>query len=133
LLWGDATTCGAQVVVSTAKHESLSGQQTSGMQRQQAFVADDRWVGFVTSEPGAWSGWHHHGETDTYFYVMGGGIEFEYGSEGASLAVNAGDFCHVPQGLVHRECPRPGARAELALVRFGSGPAVVNVDGPPAT
>jgi len=120
------------VVVSPHERRAPTGQQTAGMQREQAFAADDRWVGFVSSDPGAWSGWHHHGETDTYFYVMQGGIEFEYGSEGAALAVNAGDFCHVPKGLVHRERPRPGARAELVLVRFGSGPTVVNVDGPPA-
>jgi uncharacterized RmlC-like cupin family protein len=121
------------VVVSAAMRESLSGQQTSGIVREQAFAGGDRWVGFVTSDPGAWSGWHHHGETDTYFYVLRGGIEFEYGSEGATIAVDAGDFCHVPKGLVHRERPRPGARAELVLVRVGSGPTVVNVEGPHAT
>jgi mannose-6-phosphate isomerase-like protein (cupin superfamily) len=103
------------------------------MQREQAFAGDDRWVGFVSAEPGAWSGWHHHGETDTYFYVMSGAVEFEYGTEGATVAVNAGDFCHVPKGLVHRERPRPGPRAELVLVRIGNGPTVVNVEGPPAT
>jgi uncharacterized RmlC-like cupin family protein len=119
------------VVVSPAELQSIAGQQTSGMQRAQAFAADDRWVGFVTTDPGAWSGWHHHGETDTYFYVMQGGIEFEYGPEGASVSVNTGDFCHVPKGLVHRERPRPGERAELILVRLGSGPTVVNVEDAP--
>lgn len=118
------------VVVSASKRQALSVQQTSGMQREQAFAADDRWVGFVTADPGEWSGWHHHGETDTYFYVIRGGMEFEYGGDGATESVNAGDFCHVPKGLVHRERPRPGARAELVLVRIGSGPTVVNLDGP---
>jgi mannose-6-phosphate isomerase-like protein (cupin superfamily) len=102
------------------------------MHREQAFSAEDRWVGFVTSEPGEWSGWHHHGLTDTYFYVLRGGIEFEFGDHGETVDVNAGDFCHVPKGVIHRERPRPGERAELVLVRMGTGPTVVNVDGPTA-
>jgi mannose-6-phosphate isomerase-like protein (cupin superfamily) len=117
-------------VVSARERVSPPDQQTSGMQREQAFAAADRWVGFVSSEPGAWSGWHHHGATDTYFYVMQGGIEFEYGPDGTKAAVDAGDFCHVPAGLVHRERPQPGARAELVLVRVGTGPTVVNVADP---
>ncbi len=117
-------------VVSPAERVSPPGQQTSGMQREQAFAADDRWIGFVFAEPGEWSGWHHHGETDTYFYVLRGGIEFEYGPGGSAVTVNAGDYCHVPAGLVHRERPHPGGRAELVLVRVGTGPTVVNVAGP---
>jgi mannose-6-phosphate isomerase-like protein (cupin superfamily) len=116
------------VVISATERVAPPGQQTSGMRREQAFDADDRWIGFVTSDPGEWSGWHHHGETDTYFYVLAGGIEFEYGADGSTVVVGTGDFCHVPKGLVHRERPRPGARAELVLVRMGRGPTVVNVE-----
>lgn len=118
-------------VVAAAERVSPPGQQTSGMTREEAFSADGRWVGFVTSEPGEWSGWHHHGETDTYFYVLQGGMEFEFGADRETATVKAGDFCHVPAGLVHRERPRPGMRAELVLVRIGPGPAVVNVGAPP--
>jgi uncharacterized RmlC-like cupin family protein len=118
------------IVVSAAERQAPPGQQTAGMLREQAFAAADRWVGFVTADPGEWSGWHHHGDTDTYFYVLAGGIEFEYGADGATTSVEIGDFCHVPKGLIHRERPRPGARAEIVLVRVGAGPAVVNVDGP---
>ena len=117
-------------VVPPGGRVSAPGQQTSGMQREEAFASADRWVGFVTAEPGEWSGWHHHGETDTYFYVLQGGIEFEYGAGGATTNVDAGDFCHVPAGMVHRERPQSGARAELVLVRMGAGPTVVNVPGP---
>jgi mannose-6-phosphate isomerase-like protein (cupin superfamily) len=120
----------APVVVSPAERVHPPGQQTVGMRREQAFVTDDRWVGFVSSDPGEWSGWHHHGQTDTYFYVMRGGIEFEYGADGSTVDVDTGEFCHVPAGLVHRERPKPGERAELVLVRFGPGPAVVNVERP---
>lgn len=127
---GSIDTSGRPIVVAPEARVSSAGQQTRGMQREQAFAADDRWVGFVTSDPGAWSGWHHHGRTDTYFYVLQGGIEFEYGASGQTVTVGSGDFCHVPAGLVHRERPRPGARVELVLVRIGEGPTVVNLDGP---
>jgi quercetin dioxygenase-like cupin family protein len=63
-------------------------------------------------------------------YFLRGAVEFELGDRGETIAVNTGDFCHVPQGVIHRERPRPGERAELILVRVGTGPTVVNVDGP---
>lgn len=118
------------VVVSAGERQSPPGQQTSGMQREQAFAAQDRWVGLVTTNPGEWSGWHHHGQTDTYFYVLAGGIEFEYGANGSIVQVGPTDFCHVPKGLVHRERPRPGPRAEVVLVMIGGGPTLINVEGP---
>jgi mannose-6-phosphate isomerase-like protein (cupin superfamily) len=117
-------------VVSASERQVPPAQQTGGIRREQAFAGEDRWVGYVTSDPGEWSGWHHHGQTDTYFYVLRGAMEFEFGDRGDTIAVNAGDFCHVPKGVIHRERPRPGERAELVLVRIGTGPTVVNVDGP---
>jgi uncharacterized RmlC-like cupin family protein len=105
-------------------------QRTSGMHRAQAYVAEDRWIGLVRGEPGEWSGWHHHGNTDTYFYVLAGQVEIEYGAVPTTLAVGHGDYVHLPRQLVHRERTGPGEPAELVLVRIGQGPAVVNVDGP---
>lgn len=123
------STAGADRPSVVSPHERISpaGQHTTGMQREQAFAADDRWIGFVTSDPGEWSGWHHHGTTDTYFYVLQGGIELEWAVDTTSVLVASGDFCHVPPGLVHRERPQPGGRAEVILVRIGAGPTVVNV------
>lgn len=117
-------------VVAASERQLPPGAQTSGIRREQAFAAEDRWVGYVTSDPGEWSGWHHHGATDTYFYVLQGGMEFEFGLNGVTVSVRSGDFCHVPKSLVHRERPLPGVRAEIVLVRIGAGPTVVNVDGP---
>jgi uncharacterized RmlC-like cupin family protein len=105
-------------------------QQTPGIHRQQAFAGDDRWVGFVRTEPGDWSGWHHHGEHDTYFYVLQGGLEFEYGRDRATIAVGRGDFAHMPGNLIHRERTSPGEPVEAVVIRMGLGPLVVNVDGP---
>ncbi len=83
---------------------------------------DDRWVGYVRSEAGVRSGWHHHGETDTYFYVLRGAIELEFGPGGRErLRVEAGDFAHVPRGVIHRRGRRRSA-GRAALVRLGSGP-----------
>lgn len=104
--------------------------QTGGMRRQQAFVTDDRWVGYVRATPGAWSGWHHHGAHDTYFYVVAGSIELEYGAEHATATVSRGEFGYVPNHVVHRERTAPGPSGELVLVRIGRGPSVFNVDEP---
>jgi mannose-6-phosphate isomerase-like protein (cupin superfamily) len=117
-------------VIAPADRSEPPGQQTSAMRREEAFTGDDRWVGFVRSEPGEWSGWHHHGDTDTYFYVMAGQIEIEYGTNGDLVAFGPQDFGHVPDHLVHRERTAPGPAGELVLVRMGPGPAVINVDDP---
>lgn len=106
------------------------GLKTAGMHRRQAFAAEDRWVGYVSSEPGEWSGWHHHGEHDTYLYVVAGGIEFEYGDAHDRIAVNAGEFGVMPNHVVHRERATAGETAEIVLVRIGQGPTVFNVEDP---
>ena len=105
-------------------------QQTPSIRRRQAFVADDRWVGYVYLTPGEWSAWHHHGGNDTYFYVLRGELEIEWGTDGRTVRSMAGDFTHVPSDLVHRERTPPGKASELILVRIGRGPTVVNVDDP---
>ncbi len=117
--------------VRPAERTVAAGPVTPGMVREVAFAGDDRWVGFVRSEAGVRSGWHHHGETDTYFYVLRGTIELEFGPGGRErLRVEAGDFAHVPRGVIHREGTTAEEPGELALVRIGSGPPVVNVEGP---
>ncbi len=108
----------------------LPDLQTAGMRRRQAFAEEDRWIGYVSSEPGEWSGWHHHGEHDTYLYVLAGVVEFEYGNEHATATIGQGEFGHMPHHVVHRERTRPGQTGEVVLVRIGHGPTVFNVDGP---
>lgn len=119
-----------------ARHASqldeIPAQQTPGIRRRQAFAAEGRWVGYVETQPGEWSGWHHHGETDTYMYVLSGGLEFEFGPARERLSVGSGHFALMPAGVVHRERTAPGEPGEIVLVRLGPGPAVVNVDDPHA-
>ncbi|MGE0597984.1 MAG: cupin domain-containing protein [Dehalococcoidia bacterium] len=116
-------------VISGSERESNATPQTAGMVREQAFAADDRWVGFVRAEPGQWGGWHHHGEHDTYLYVLKGALEFEV--EGANVVqIKPNDFVHVPAGVVHRERAAGPDEGQVVLFRMGSGPPVVNVEAP---
>jgi uncharacterized RmlC-like cupin family protein len=104
---------------------------TTGMIREQAVSDDGVWVGEVRTAPQRPSGWHHHGEYDTYVYVRTGLIRFEFGPDGATVVeASPGDFVHVPQRVVHREVNPAAAEGSLILVRVGNGPPVINVDGP---
>jgi uncharacterized RmlC-like cupin family protein len=106
--------------------------QTGGVLREQAFSTDDVWIGIVTTEPGAMSGWHHHGDHDTYAYVVSGLKRIEYGRGGtASLVARPDDFIHLPKGLMHRE-GNPSEEVSYSIAfRLGRGPATINVEGPP--
>ena len=118
------------VVRPSTQLDEVPAQQTPGIRRRQAFAGEDRWVGHVETRPGEWSGWHHHGETDTYMYVLSGGLEFEFGADRERVLGGPGDFALMPAGVIHRERTTPGGPGELVLVRLGPGPAVVNVDDP---
>jgi uncharacterized RmlC-like cupin family protein len=104
---------------------------TPGMTRRTAVAGDTVWLGEVRTEPGAMSAWHHHGEHTTYGYIIEGSVRVEFGSGGdKNLEGSAGDFFVVPPHTIHRE-GNPGSDEQiLAVVRFGEGPAVINVDGP---
>jgi uncharacterized RmlC-like cupin family protein len=104
---------------------------TQGMRREQAFAAPGLWAGIVHTEPGATSGWHHHGEHETSLYVVAGRMRLEFGPAGEQ-AVDAGpgDFVHVPAGVVHRESNPDATQSTAVIARAGHGPPTVNVDGP---
>jgi uncharacterized RmlC-like cupin family protein len=105
--------------------------QTAGVFREQAFVADGAWVGVVTTEPGEMSAWHHHGDHETYAYVVSGFKRIEYGPSGTrSLTAAPGDFIHVPKGLLHREGNPSGDLSRSIAFRVGTGPVTINVDRP---
>ena len=81
---------------------------------------------------GVESAWHHHGKRDVYGYMVSGTLRFDFGEGGeSSVAATAGDFFHIPVGLVHRDV-NPNERKEAVVVNimFGKGPPVVNVRGP---
>lgn len=108
-------------------------EQTPGMHREEAFADPGAWLGTVHTDSGVTTGWHHHGEYDTYIYVTGGAARIEYGPGGRlALEAEPGDFLFIPKGVVHREGTAAGSDGvEAVLCRVGSGQVVFNVDGPP--
>jgi uncharacterized RmlC-like cupin family protein len=107
--------------------------QTPGMVREQAFASEGLWAGVALTESGMVSGWHHHGEHDTYIYVASGRAVLEFGPDGDDrVDAGSGDFVHVPPGTVHRENNPTGETSVLVVFRMGSGDVVVNVEGPGA-
>ena len=106
---------------------------TPGMRRQRAFEAPGLWAGVVHTEPGATSGWHHHGDHETSLYVVEGTLRLSFGPGGASeLDAGPGEFLHVPAHTVHRESNPGGDRSTAVIARAGKGPPTINVDGPDA-
>jgi uncharacterized RmlC-like cupin family protein len=101
------------------------------MERRQIRDDPTTWVGWVQAEAGLAGGWHHHGDRDSYIYVLSGGVRIEYGPAGGEqVTAAAGDFIFNPARMVHREITDPDAAAEFFVVRVGTGPQNVNVDGP---
>ena len=111
----------------------VESDPTPGMRRQQAVAVPGLWSGLVHTEPGATSGWHHHGEHETSLYVVSGAMGLEFGPGGRSVVdAGPGDFIHVPAHAVHRESNPGGERSTAVIARAGSGVPTVNVDGPEA-
>jgi quercetin dioxygenase-like cupin family protein len=105
-------------------------QQTSGMLREEAFATENLWMGMVRATPGQLTGWHHHGEWDTYAYVLSGTLRLESGLAGADPEeARAGDFLFIPKHAVHRE-GSGGPGFEAIAVRVGTGPILFNLEGP---
>ena len=119
-----------QILVVTPD-DRKAGPSTPGMDRQQAFATDDMWSGFVRTEAGMVSGWHHHGEYETVIYVLTGLLRMEFGPGGSNtVEAGPGDFVCVPKGVVHRESNPSAQRADIIVVRAGQGESTINVDAP---
>lgn len=105
---------------------------TPGIERSKAFETERAIVVNAHVEAGVASGWHHHGDRDVYGYLISGSARLEFGPGGhESVELSAGDFVYVPAGLVHRDInPDPNEDHRVMLVFAGTGPLVVNVDGP---
>ncbi|MEU6141812.1 cupin domain-containing protein [Streptomyces sp. NPDC047081] len=107
------------------------GPSTPGMDRQEAFATEGTWSGFVRTEAGAVSGWHHHGEYESVIYVLTGSLRMEFGPDGSRIVdAGPGDFVYVPKGAVHREGNPTAQPADIIVMRSGTGQSTFNVDGP---
>ncbi len=108
------------------------GDSTQGITRKRAFESKDAIISQSKVAPGVVSGWHHHGTRRLYGFIVSGQLQLEYLLKGKELAdLSAGDFFHIPVGLVHRDL-NPSRDHELLVVNIlvGSGPAVINVEPP---
>jgi uncharacterized RmlC-like cupin family protein len=103
------------------------------MHRLEALAEDGAWLGTVTTEPNTISGWHHHGDYETFIYVLTGSARFDTIDEGAVRRPDApeGSFVVVPRGTVHREGSASPTGVEAVLVRIGHGQVVFAVEGLP--
>jgi len=119
----------------------LSGAtaQTSGMARAAAISGDlvgaqSLWMGRTVLPPGASSGDHHHGESETGIYVVSGSPAFVFrdpaSGELVRLAPAPGDYIWVPPHVPHREENRsPDTEAVVVIARSTQEAIVVNVSG----
>jgi uncharacterized RmlC-like cupin family protein len=118
-------------VVHPAAADAAPGPPTPGMDRRQLIDEGDRWIGWVRTTPGVSGGWHYHGDRDTYVFIVSGSLTVDFGPGGRdSVTMARGDFGFVPPRTVHRETTAAAEGAEAFVVRIGSGPQNVNVDGP---
>lgn len=119
--------------ITALRHNDLSeAPATPGIRRFLAFEGDGFLIVHSHAEPGAISAWHHHGDHEVYGFIISGSERFEFGAAGReAVLVGPGDFFHIPPHIVHRDV-NPSATDEQAALLFfrGSGPVVVNVDGP---
>jgi uncharacterized RmlC-like cupin family protein len=111
--------------------ELTSGPATPGMRRSEAVATERVWAGVVHTEPGAFSGWHHHGDHESVIYVATGTLRMESGERGEDIIeAEPGDFVYVPPHVVHREGNTTDLLATLVVTRCGQGPSVINVGAP---
>lgn len=111
--------------------EAVPGPATPGMERRQLFERTGQWAGWIRTDPGVSSAWHHHGGNDSFIYILNGTLTIDFGPGGReSVAARAGDFIFNPAQLVHRETTGGDGPVEAFVVRVGDGPQLVNLDGP---
>ena len=102
-----------------------------GIVREIAFATGRAMLVRARSEGRAATGWHHHGDREVLGYLVRGRARFEFGAGGSESAdVEESGFFHVPAGLVHRDVNPGDEPQEFVLVFAGTGPLVVDVDGP---
>jgi uncharacterized RmlC-like cupin family protein len=109
--------------------------QTSGMTRREAISGKNTgseriWMGQTQVAPGATSGDHHHGATETAIYVLSGHPVFVFAEDGREvrLETEPGDYIFVPPYVPHREENPGGQEAVVIIARTSQEAVVVNLD-----
>jgi uncharacterized RmlC-like cupin family protein len=116
---------------------SSATAQTSGMSRSAAISGDltgaeALWMGRTELPPGATSGDHHHGHSETGIYVVTGTPVFvcrdPVSGELIRLECRPGDYVWVPPHVPHREeNPSADETAVVVIARSTQEAIVVSV------
>ncbi len=109
--------------------------QTGGMTRREAISgknagSEQIWMGQTLVAPGASSGDHHHGATETAIYVLSGHPVFVFAErdQEVRLETEPGDYIFVPPYVPHREENPGGQEAVVIIARNSQEAVVVNLD-----
>jgi uncharacterized RmlC-like cupin family protein len=91
-------------------------------------------MGRTEIAPGASSGDHHHGESETAIYVVSGAPAFVFRDPGSGelvrLEPEPGDYIFVPPHIPHREENRSADQAAVIVIARSTQEAiVVNLPG----
>jgi quercetin dioxygenase-like cupin family protein len=122
---------GPQPSVVRADARSAATNLPANSFGEEAFRHDGAWVGYLRLPPGATSGWHHHGEWDSYACVLEGVLRWEHGPGGAdAIEIAAGDTGHMPAWAVHRDVSAGDRDLVMVLFRAGHGEITIDVAGP---
>ncbi|KZO99409.1 RmlC-like cupin [Calocera viscosa TUFC12733] len=119
--------------VSLIKANELSGStgQTDGMARYGAIagLSDKLNANLMVAEPHTHSAVHHHGDQDTIVFGQKGkgAVVFNGGKDRVNIA--PGDFALIPAGVEHEEVNEGDEQVVWVIVRSGSVPKVVNLEG----
>lgn len=104
-------------------HESPTARVT-------VFHHGNLWTGYARLGPEMDSGWHHHGDHDTYFYIISGTARLESGPGGRESAqLGPGDAAFVPAHTIHRELTGTEG-LDSFVIRVGTGQLVFPTEGP---
>ena len=108
-----------------------SAAETPGVDRRMAFETENNAMVQSRVAGNTATDWHHHGDRHVYIYLVEGSGVLEYGPDGDQrLEGTAPLFVQIPPGIVHRDI-NPADTEQVSIINFvGSGPLVVNVDGP---
>lgn len=122
----------AVTVIPPGDRAALPAPPGAGFIRQACIDDGHVWAGFVSTEPGTASPWHHHGDYTTYILPLLGGGVIELGAGGSEQVELCADgtVYVIPPGLVHREINTGTTKNQAFIVRVGHGPAVVPAEGP---
>ena len=119
-----------------AEECTSSTAQTAGMSRKAALsihTVGSRaiWMGQTHVAPGAVSGPHHHGESETGIYIVEGNPEFIYkdGDQEVRLRTKPGDYIYVPPFVHHIESnEHSDVEAVVVIARTTQEAIVENLD-----